>query len=112
MTGENTITFTRREKPTVAGDWVFRRDGVKASVYINKRIFVRGEAPASITITADVDVFRLPGNLDPEATALRIAQLEDRESKKRNRAESDLRAADDLRKKAELLSASLDSLGQ
>ena len=112
MSGENTITLTRRAEPTVAGDWVFRREDVKASVYINKRIFVRDAAPATITITADDDVFRLPGNLDPEATARRIALLEDRELKKRQRAEADLNDADDLRIKAEELNATLDRLGQ
>ena len=112
VSGENTITLTRRAEPTVAGDWVFRREDVKASIYINKRIFVRDAAPTTITITADEDVFRLPGNLDPEATARRIALLEDREAKKRERAESDLTAADDLRRKAEILNATLDKLGQ
>ena len=112
MSGENTITLTRRAESTVAGDWVFRREDVKASVYINKRIFIRGAAPTTITITADTDIFRLPGNLDPEATARRIALLEDRELKKRQRAEADLNDADDLRIKAEELNATLDRLGQ
>ena len=112
MSGENTITLTRRAEPTVAGDWVFRREDVKASVYINKRIFVRDAAPATITITADDDVFLLPGNIGPEATARRIGLVEEREAKKRERAESDLSAADDLRVKAEILNAALDRLGQ
>jgi len=112
MSGENTITLTRRAEPTVAGDWVYRRSDVKASVYINRRIFVRDAAPETITITTGEEVFRLPGNLDPEATARRIALLEEREAKKRERAESDLSAADDLRVKAEILNAALDRLGQ
>jgi len=111
-TGENTITLTRRAEPTVAGDWVFRRDDVKASVYINKRIFVRDGAPATITLTADTDIFRLPGNLDPEATAKRIALLEERAAKKRERAESDLNDADELRIKAEELNDALERLAQ
>jgi len=112
MSGENTITLTRRAEPTVAGDWVYRRSDVKASVYINRRIFVRDAAPETITITTGEEVFRLPGNLDPEATAKRIALLEEREAKKRERAESDLSAADELRVKAEILNAALDRLGQ
>ena len=112
MSGENTITLTRRAEPTVAGDWVFRRDDVKASVYINRRIFVRDAAPTTITITTDEEVFRLPGNLDPEATARRITLLEERAAKKRECADAALFDAEALSVKAEELTAALDRLGQ
>jgi len=112
MSGENSITLTRRAEPTVAGDWVFRRADVKASVYINKRIFVRDAAPETITITTGEEVFRLPGNLDPEATAKRIALLEERAAKKRDRAGVELSDAEALSVKAEELTAALDRLGQ
>ena len=111
MTGEKTITLTRRPGPTKAGDWVYRRPGVKASVYVNKRIFKRDTIPDTITLSSEEDVFRLPGNLDPEAVAKQISMLKDRAAKKRARAETTLRQADELHSKVEELNATLDTFG-
>ena len=110
--GEKTITLVRRPEPTKNGDYVFRREGVKASIYINRRIFTRGTMPDTITLSSDEDIFRLPGNIDPDATEKRITMLEERAAKKRERAESQLTAADKLHTEAEALHASLDRIGQ
>ena len=104
---EHTITLTRRPEPTKAGDYVFQRDGVKASIYVNKRIFKRGTAPNTITLSSEEDVFRLPGNLDPDAMAKRIALLQERIARKHKRAENELRQADALNAKAAALQATM-----
>ena len=110
MSGERSITLQRREGVTGNGDHVFRREGVKASIYCTPRMFRRGQLPDSITITCTDDVFRLPGNLDPEATQRRIALLEERALKKRTRAQTDLSAADEIDILADALQASLERL--
>jgi hypothetical protein len=113
MSGEHRITLTLRPGATKNGDWVYRRKGVKASVYVNRRIFTRGTVPTSITLTsADGDVFRLPNNLNPEATAKRVEMLESRASRKQEIAEDILHEAKDLRSKAGELTATLDRFGQ
>ena len=111
MSGEHTITLTLRPGATKNGDWVYRREGVKASVYINRRIFTRGTVPETITLTASEGaVFRLPNNLNPEATAKRVEMLESRALRKQELAEDILSEAEDLRSKAGELTASLDRL--
>ena len=113
MAGEKTITLTLRPGATKNGDWVYRRDGVQASIYITRRLFTRGTVPQTITLTSsDGDVFRLPNNLNPEATAKRVEMLEHRASRKQEIAEDILSEAEDLRNKAGELNASLDRLGQ
>ena len=113
MSGEHTITLTLRPGATKNGDWVYRRDGVKASVYVNRRMFTRGTIPETITLSsAEGDVFRLPNNINPEATAKRVEMLESRASRKQEIAEDILSEAEDLRVKAGELNASLDRLGQ
>lgn len=109
--GEHTITLTRRPHPTKNGDWVFRRPGVKASIYVNKRIFT-ADLPETITLSSQADVFRLPGNLDPEATSKRIDMLEERELHARQRAELQIQQANKLRIKSRALHDALDLLGQ
>ena len=110
--GEKTITLSRRPEPTKNGDYVFRRSGVHASVYINKRIFTRGIPPDTITLTSEADVFRLPGNLDPDATNRRITLLQERAARKRERAAHELSDADALHHRAQQLHDALDRLGQ
>ena len=112
IAGERTITLTRRDRPTKNGDWVFRRPGVKASIYVNKRIFTTVLPPDTLTLSSDADEFRLPGNLDPEATSKRIDLLEERELRARMRAESQVHHADKLRTQAKVLHDKLDLLGQ
>lgn len=112
MIGEKEIILTCRPEPTANGDYKFSRDGVKASVYVNKRIFKRGTIPQTITLSSEEDVFRLPGNLDSEAMTKRIAMLKDRVDRKRHRAEQDLTQADELHGKMTKLNAALDVLGQ
>ena len=80
---------------------------MKASIYVNKRIFKRGTAPNTITLSSEEDVFRLPGNLDPDAMAKRIARLQERIARKRKRAENELSQADALNTKAEALHATM-----
>jgi len=111
MSGEHRITLTLRPGATKNGDWVYRREGVKASVYVNRRIFTRGTVPETITLTASEGaVFRLPNNLNPEATAKRVEMLESRALRKQELAEDILSEAEDLRSKAGELNASLDRL--
>lgn len=111
MSGEHTITLTLRPGATKNGDWVYRREGVKASVYINRRIFTRGTVPETITLTASEGaVFRLPNNMNPEATAKRVELLNSRALRKQEIAEEAMNDAEDLRSKASALNASLDRL--
>jgi hypothetical protein len=108
--GQRSLTLTRRSEPTSSGDLVFRHPDVRASVYITKRMFTRGSLPNTITLTTSEDVIRLPGNLDPELTAKRIAFLETREQRNRARAEEELGKADALARKARTLHDSIDRL--
>ena len=109
MIGEHTITLQLRPGQTKNGDWVYRRDGVRASIYINQRIFKRGTVPETITLSSsEGDVNRLRNNLDPEATTRRIEHLRHRAQRKREIASDALTQADAMREKVDALSASLD----
>ena len=108
--GERTITLYRRAAPTKNGDYVFRREGVRASVYVNKRIFVRGAVPDSITLSTESDIFRLPHNLDPDATSKRVAVLEAKATRKRAQANAMLERARELGNQAEVEAAKLTAL--
>ena len=108
--GEHTITLKKRAENTKNGDLVFRREGVRATVYINKRIFVRGQVPQEITLSASEPIFRLPHNLDPDVTAARVAALEAKATKKRAQADAMLERARELGNKAEIESAKLTAL--
>ena len=108
--GESRIPLQRRATPTKNGDWVFRRDGVRASVYVNKRIFIRGQVPDEITLEAPGNLFRIPGNLDPEATAKRIETLEAKAEAKREQAEAALERARELGSQAEAEAAQLNAI--
>ena len=113
MIGEKAITLQLRPEPTLNGDWVYRREGVRATVYVNQRIFVRDRVPETITITSKgADVFRLTNNLDKQATEQRIQLLENRVTRKQKIATTALHKADTLRVKAQRLTAALDRLGQ
>ena len=116
-TGEKTITLTLRTKPgstdphpTANQDLVYRRAGVSSSVYITKRMFCQESPPHTLTLTSEADDFRLPDNLDPDATTKRIEMLQDREARKRDHAETELGQANELRTKAEALLATLDRI--
>ena len=93
--GENTITLTRRDEPTKNGDHVYRREGVKASVYVNKRIFGKGiAAPQELTVKSEEAIFRLPSDaVDPEVAAAKAARLKARAERSRERAETALENA-------------------
>jgi hypothetical protein len=109
MTGDSTITLQRREGQTKNGDYVYRRSGVRASVYVNQRIFKRGTVPQTITIAStEGDVFRLPHNRNPEATAKQVAWLEDRVARKEAISQDALSDAEILRTKVGELNATLD----
>ena len=101
MSGENTITLTRREKPTLNGDWVFRREGVRSSVYICPRIFAKGIVPDAITLTSPDPVFRRPGpSVDPVAATARAAMLTARAERSQLRAVAAQDRAKDLAERA------------
>ena len=110
MRGENTITLTRRATPTKNGDHVFRREGVRASVYVNKRVFVRGEVPDHVTLSASSDIFRLPHNYDPDGAARRVEALEAKATKKREQADAMLAKARELGSQADIEAAKLSAL--
>lgn len=111
MTGERTITLLRRPTPTKNGDHVFRRAGVRASVYVNKRIFAKGQQiPNEITLSSEQEIFRLPGNFDPAATAKRVETLEAKAEKKRAQADAMLEKARELGNAAEIEAAKLSAL--
>lgn len=109
--GTRTIILNRRAEPTKNGDHVFRHsEGLRASVYVNKRIFIRGHVPDNITLTTDDDIFRLPHNLDPDATARRVETLEAKAEKKRAQADAMLEKARELGSLAEIEAAKLSSV--
>jgi hypothetical protein len=110
MRGEHTITLHRRPEPTKNGDHVYRREGVRASVYVNKRVFVRGAVPDQLTLSASSDIFRLPHNYDPEASAKRVEVLEAKATKKREQADAMLEKARALGSQAEIEAAKLSAL--
>ena len=87
--GDNTIILIRREAPTKNGDHVYRREGVKASVYVNKRIFGKGVAPPdTMTVTAEEPIFRRPSDaVDPAFAAAKAEKLQARAERSRERAE-------------------------
>ena len=106
--GENSITLYKRDEPTKNGDLVYRRDGVRASVYVNKRNFLRGEAPDVITVTSDDPIFRRPvGEIDPEVAAARVQQLQAKADRKRDQAGELLEKARTLSSQAEQEAAKL-----
>ena len=111
VAGEHTITLTKRPGPTKAGDWVYRRPGVKASIYVNKRIFARGTVPPeTLTLTSQgADVFRFPNNLDPEATARRVEILKAKAQRKHEQADHAMRQAQELTERAQQEAEKLDS---
>jgi len=102
-TGEHQITLARRDEPTSTGDWVYRAEGLKASVYINRRLFQPGQSPDSITLTAADGVFRVPGAHDPDILTRRIARLEHRAAAKRAHAAACLSSAHALGARADRL---------
>ena len=108
--GEQTIILHRRPEPTKNGDLVFRREGVRATVYVNKRIFVRGQVPEEITLSASEPIFRLPHNLDPDVTAARVEALEAKATKKRAQADAMLARARELGNAAEVEAAKLTAV--
>ena len=93
--GDNTIILIRREEPTKNGDHVYRREGVKASVYVNKRIFGKGVAPPdTMTVTAEEPIFRRPSDaVDPAFAAAKAEKLQARAERSRERAETALEKA-------------------
>ena len=109
MIGESSITLTRREGQTKNGDWVYRREGVKASVTFNQRIFKRGSVPDTITITSSAgEVFRLRNSLNPADTERRIELLQQRIQRKQELGSKALTKAEALQEKVSQLTASLD----
>ena len=108
--GEQPIILHRRPEPTKNGDLDFRREGVRATVYVNKRIFVRGHVPEEITLSASEPIFRLPHNLDPDVTAARVAALEANATKTRAQADAMLERARELGNAAEVEAAKLTAL--
>ena len=109
--GESTIILIRREEPTKNGDHVYRREGVRASVYVNKRIFGKGVAPPdSLTVTADTPIFRREDEaIDPEVAREKVARLQARAEKSRLKADMALekahKAEDEAEKASEVASA-------
>ena len=87
--GETSITLFKRESPTKNGDYVYRRPGVRASAYVNKRIFAKGvEPPDTLTLTADTPVFRRPADqIDPEVAQARADRLSAAATRSRERAD-------------------------
>ena len=97
--GETSITLYKREEPTKNGDYVYRRPGVRASCYVNKRIFAKGiDAPDTLTLTADTPVFRRPSDqIDPAEAKARADRLSATAMRSRERADT----AQDRARKAE-----------
>lgn len=93
--GENTIILVRRDEPTKNGDHVYRREGVRASVYVNKRIFGKGvPPPETLTVTADEPIFRFPSDaVDPEVAAAKAEKMKARAERSRERADLALEKA-------------------
>ena len=102
MYGERTIVLNRRAEPTKNGDWVFRREGVRATVYVCKRIFAKGVVPDEITITSHDPIFRKQGpSVNPVAIQARADMLTARAERSQDRAN----AAQDRAKKLDALAA-------
>jgi hypothetical protein len=95
LQGENTIILVRRPEPTKNGDHVYRREGVKASVYVNRRIFGKGvSVPDTLTVTAEEPIFRFPADaVDPEVAAAKAERLKARAERSRERADLALEKA-------------------
>ena len=111
MAGERVVTLKLRPEPTKNGDYVYRREGVRASIYVNKRIFTRATMPKTITLSCvEGDVFRFPHNLDPEATRKQIAKLENQVSQQDNLSDVAKNKSQALRVKAGRLIASLKGI--
>lgn len=108
--GEQTIILHRRPEPTKNGDHVYRREGVRASVYVNKRMFLRGQMPDEITLSSSEPIFRLPHNLDPDVTAKKVEVLEAKATKKRAQADAMLERARELGSQAEVEAAKLSGI--
>lgn len=88
MHGDRTIDLERRSHPTKNGDWVFRREGVKATVYVCPRIFAKGVVPDRITISSPDPVFRRQGPaVNPAKVAARAARLTERATRLAKRAD-------------------------
>lgn len=106
--GETSIALYRREQPTKNGDYVYRRPGVRASVYVNKRIFGKGVgAPDTLTLTADTPIFRRPADqVDPDQAKARAARLSAVATRSRERADAALERARKAEADAEQASAS------
>ena len=105
--GETTITLYKRDQPTKNGDFCYRRPGVRASVYVNKRIFAKGVLPPeTITISADAPIFRRPSDqVDPEEAKARAARLSAVATRSRERADAALERARKAESDAEHASA-------
>ena len=105
--GETSITLFKRESPTKNGDFVYRRPGVRASVYVNKRIFAKGvEPPDTLTLTADTPVFRRPADqIDPEVAQARADRLSAAATRSRERADVAQDRARQAESEAELAAA-------
>jgi len=89
MHGEQTIVLQRRADPTKNGDWVFRRDGVRATVYVCRRIFARGVVPDEITLTSPDPIFRRQGpGVDPAKAQARADRLTARAERSQSRADA------------------------
>ena len=112
MIGEKEITLTLRKGQTKNGDWIYRREGVKASVTCNQRLFKRGvdkNPPKTLTLTSSEDeVFRLRNNLDPEEATRRIELLQQRIQRKQELGSKALTKAEALQEKVSKLTAALD----
>lgn len=106
-TGETTITLFKREAPTKNGDYCYRRPGVRASVYVNKRIFAKGiQPPDTLTISADAPIFRRPSDqVDPEEAKARADRLSAVATRSRERADAALERARKAESDAEHASA-------
>jgi hypothetical protein len=100
--GEQTVVLQRRDEPTKNGDWVFRRAGVRATVYICPRIFAKGVVPDEITLTSPDPIFRRQGaSVDPLAVQARADMLTARAERSQFRAN----AAQDRARKLDALAA-------
>ena len=79
----------RRAEPTKNGDWVFRREGVRATVYVCRRIFARGVVPDEITLTSPDPIFRRQGPaVDPAKVQARADRLTERAERSQQRADA------------------------
>lgn len=110
--GEQSITLHRRDDPTKNGDHVYRRPGVRASVYVNKRVFGRGmAAPPTLTLSADDPIFRRSAaDLDPADVSAKADRLQQRAARSRERAEEALERARMAEAEAEKASALAGSI--